>query len=144
MCGSIKVILGVVYIWGQREEQQLSNSFGRVSWLCNIKNLLSCARLCNTLSVHGILQARILEWVAIPFSWGTSWLRNWIWLRADSLLPELSVKSMKNPSLVVKITYLCTNFYTLYKIASHLNFICLISLSLEQEISNISISRYNI
>ena len=23
-------------------------------------------------SVHGILQARILEWVAIPFSWGTS------------------------------------------------------------------------
>ena len=25
------------------------------------------------LSVHGILQARILEWVAIPFSWGSSW-----------------------------------------------------------------------
>ena len=26
-------------------------------------------------SVHGILQARILEWVAIPFSRGSSWLR---------------------------------------------------------------------
>ena len=27
-------------------------------------------------SVHGILQARILEWVAIPFSKGHSWLRD--------------------------------------------------------------------
>ena len=29
-------------------------------------------------SVHEILQARILEWVAIPFSRGSSWFRNWI------------------------------------------------------------------
>ena len=28
-------------------------------------------------SVHGILQARILEWVAIPSSRGSSWPRNW-------------------------------------------------------------------
>ena len=27
-------------------------------------------------SVHGILQARIPQWVAIPFSRGSSWLRN--------------------------------------------------------------------
>ena len=27
--------------------------------------------------VHGILQARILEWVAIPFSRGSSWPRDW-------------------------------------------------------------------
>ena len=27
-------------------------------------------------SVHGILQARILEWVAIPFSRGSSWTRD--------------------------------------------------------------------
>ena len=39
---------------------------------------------CNTIdcslpdsSVVGILQARILEWVAISFSRGSSWLRNW-------------------------------------------------------------------
>ena len=38
-----------------------------------------CLTLCNPLvcsppwsSVHGILQARILEWVAIPFSKGSS------------------------------------------------------------------------
>ena len=37
----------------------------------------SCLTLCDPMdssppvsSVHGILQARILEWVAIPFSWG--------------------------------------------------------------------------
>ena len=29
------------------------------------------------LSVHGILQARIMEWVAIPFSRGSSWPRDW-------------------------------------------------------------------
>ena len=27
-------------------------------------------------SIRGILQARILEWVSIPFSWGSSWPRD--------------------------------------------------------------------
>ena len=31
-------------------------------------------------TTHGILQAKILEWVAIPFSSGSSWLRDWIWV----------------------------------------------------------------
>ena len=42
-------------------------------------------------SVHGILQARILEWVAIPFSRGSSWPRDQTqvsWLQADSLPSE--------------------------------------------------------
>ena len=41
----------------------------------NAKSLQSCPILCNPIdgsppgsSVHGVLQARILEWVAIPFS----------------------------------------------------------------------------
>ena len=41
--------------------------------------------------VHGILQARILEWVAISFSRGSSWLRNWTWvycITGSSLLSE--------------------------------------------------------
>ena len=44
----------------------------------------SCPTLCNPMdcslpgfSVHGILQARILEWVAIPFSRKSSLLRDW-------------------------------------------------------------------
>ena len=31
-------------------------------------------------SVHGIFQARILEWVAISFSRGSSWSRDWTWV----------------------------------------------------------------
>ena len=33
-----------------------------------------CPTLCNPIDyiVHGILQARILEWVAVPFSMGSS------------------------------------------------------------------------
>ena len=31
-------------------------------------------------SVHGVLQARVLEWVAISFSRGSSWPRDWTWV----------------------------------------------------------------
>ena len=64
-------------------------------WYCLLK-MMACmvcvcvsvhAQLCPTLcdpmdcnlpgsSVHGIFQARILEWVAISFSSGSSWLRD--------------------------------------------------------------------
>ena len=46
-------------------------------------------------SVHGILQARTLQWVDISFSSGYSWPRNWTWspaLPADSLPTELQGK----------------------------------------------------
>ena len=41
-------------------------------------------------SVHEILQTRILEWVAIPFSRGSSWLRDqtWVFCIAYSLPSE--------------------------------------------------------
>ena len=40
---------------------------------------LNCVWLCNPLdyTIHGILQARILEWVVIPFSRESSWPRDW-------------------------------------------------------------------
>ena len=47
----------------------------------------SCATLCDSMgcsppgfSVHGILQARILEWIAITFFRGSSWPRDWTWV----------------------------------------------------------------
>ena len=47
------------------------------------KSLQSCLTLCDPVdysppgsSVHGILQARILEWVAMSSSRGSSWLRD--------------------------------------------------------------------
>ena len=40
----------------------------------NVKVTLSCWTLCDPMdhTVHGILQARILEWIAFPFSRGSS------------------------------------------------------------------------
>ena len=42
--------------------------------LNSVKVAQSCPTLCNPIdyTVHGILQARILEWAAIPFSRGSS------------------------------------------------------------------------
>ena len=45
-----------------------------------------CPALCDPMdcsppgsSVRGILQASVLEWIAIPFSMGSSWPRDWTW-----------------------------------------------------------------
>ena len=73
------------------------------------KLLQSCPTLCDLMdcTVHGILQARILEWVAFPFSKGSS--HSGIKpgspvLQTDSLPAELSGKPYKH-------VYLCI-FYT--------------------------------
>ena len=44
------------------------------SYTLKVKVAQLCLTLCNPLdyTVHGILQARILEWVAIPFSRASS------------------------------------------------------------------------
>ena len=65
-----------------------------------------CQILCNPMdcsppgsSVRGILQARILEWVAIPFSRGSSQSRikpRSLALQEDSLLSEL-IGLLKKP-----------------------------------------------
>ena len=54
-----------------------------VDLILHAKSLQSCQTLCDPMdfnppvsSVHGILQARILEWVAIPFSRRSSQLRD--------------------------------------------------------------------
>ena len=53
----------------------------------------SCPTLCDPMdyTVHGILQARILEWVAVPFSRGSSQPRSSA-LQVDSLPVELPGK----------------------------------------------------
>ena len=54
-------------------------SKGKVFQMMHAKLLPSCLTLCHPMdysppgsSVHGVLQTRILEWVAIPFSRGSS------------------------------------------------------------------------
>ena len=53
-------------------------------WKVKVKVTQLCLTLCNPMfcsppgsSVHGILQARILEWAAVPFSRGSSQPRDW-------------------------------------------------------------------
>ena len=52
-------------------------------WLVRVLAVQLCPTLCDPMdcsppgsSVHGILQARILEWVVIPFSRASSWPRD--------------------------------------------------------------------
>ena len=70
-------------------------------WTCLVIQLSST--LCNPMdysppgtSVHGILQARILEWVAMSFSRGSPQPRDQTqvsWIAEDSLPPELPGKT---------------------------------------------------
>ena len=62
----------------QSFSSHLANSFPSIVTMFNekvkVKGAQSCPALWNPMdyTVHGILQARILEWVAIPFSRGSS------------------------------------------------------------------------
>ena len=61
-------------------------------WVCEyvcvcVCESLSRVQLCNPmdsslpgLSLHGIFQATMLEWIAISFPRGSSWPRDWTWL----------------------------------------------------------------
>ena len=64
-----------------------NKGYHKVIYNCPRRSKSEVTQLCPTLwdpmdyslpgsSVHGILQARILEWVAIPFSRGSSWPRD--------------------------------------------------------------------
>ena len=76
---------------------------------CSEVKSLSHVQLCDPMdyspsssSVHGILQARILEWINILFSKGSSQPRDRIWVshvQGDSLPSEPPRKTLQNPSL---------------------------------------------
>ena len=68
---------------GKNMEKSASSftAFGNVKWCCHVGSEVaqSCPTLCDPMdgslpgsSVHGIFQARILEWAAIFFSRGSS------------------------------------------------------------------------
>ena len=71
----------------------LCGRFGKYRRLCKVKVAQSCRTLCDPMNhtVHGILQARILEWVAFPFSRESSQSEvkpRSLTLQADSLSAE--------------------------------------------------------
>ena len=68
---------GFFTTWATREAQRC----------VSVRLLQLCLTLCDPMdysplgsSVHGILQARTLEWVAIPFSRESSQPRGWTWV----------------------------------------------------------------
>ena len=71
-------------VWGSPSQSAPSWYILLCVWVC-AKSLQLCPTLCNLMdcnppgsSVCGILQARILEWVALCFSRGSSQPRDWI------------------------------------------------------------------
>ena len=83
-----QVLAKVTNSWSSRILPQTS-SFP----FLKVKVTQSCPTLCNPMdyAVHGILQARILEWVVFPFSRGSSQPRSPT-LQVDSLPAELQGK----------------------------------------------------
>ena len=65
--------------WAAREAQEYWSGWNEVKWSRSVVsgfcNSMDCSLLRS--SVHGIFQARVLEWVAISFSRGSSWPRDW-------------------------------------------------------------------
>ena len=88
-----------------------------LSYVCVCLAAQSCLTICDPIdcslpgsSVHGILQARILKWVAIPFSKGSSQARDRTQVsctEADSLPTEPPERSLHS-------VYICHNFIKLY------------------------------
>ena len=74
--------LSLCYVDKQRKNLGPCSGIQEPSCCCLVTKL--CLTLCKPMdcclpgsSVHGISQARILEWLAISFSRGSSWPRNW-------------------------------------------------------------------
>ena len=97
--------------------------------------LQSCPTLCDLMdcsppgsSVHGILQARILEWVAMPSSRGSSRPRDWIWVCCVSCIAcgffttELPGKPHNNYGKLIfrKHSWTCKVDYKTYSNRMHL------------------------
>ena len=87
-------VRGVTNSW-----TRLSNCTELNMWYncVHAKSIQSCLTLCNPMdwsppgsSVYGILQARILEWVAMPSSRGSSWPRDRNWVSSVSCIGRLS------------------------------------------------------
>ena len=106
-----------------------------VSWICmeQVKVTQSCPILCNPMdyTVHGILQARILECVALSFSWGSSQPRNQtqVYHIAGGFFTSWAIREAQSYE-VIKKGLSSAMIYSL-KIKLHLHFAITIVITLE-------------
>ena len=86
-----------------------------ISWKVKVKVLVaqSCLTLCDPMnhdlqgsSVHWISQARILEWVAMPFSRGSSQPRDWTWVYCIGRRILYRLSPQRSPNLLVPLHFL--------------------------------------
>ena len=116
----------LVSMWPSDIQQVLSKAFKNMNgWELTsvVKVAQSCPALCNPMDykVHGILQARILEWVAFPFSRVSSQLRNWTQISpiCRQILYQLSNKKGDLYSVITVVV-----FFLLFLALVLPNFIC--------------------
>ena len=89
----------------------LKYSFKKPVWILSYvcaKSFQSCLTLCDPMdcgppssSVHGILQARTVEWVSMPSSRGSSRPRNWTWVFSIAVRFLSSVPPVKSEKPLV-------------------------------------------
>ena len=86
--------------------------------LKSVKVTQLCPALCNTMdyTVHGILQARILEWVAFPFSRGSSQPRDWAQVSSIAGRFFTSWTTMEAHSEVNKYRNYTYSFYIIFSL----------------------------
>ena len=77
----------LLWFWASSPSRSQDPCHYHISCMCVRSVTKSCVTLCDSMdcsppgpSVHGISQARRLEWVAISYSRGSSWPRDWTWV----------------------------------------------------------------
>ena len=95
--------------WMMREERIVCQVLQISGEKSEVKVLVaqSCQTLCDPMdcslpgsSVHSILQARILEWVAMPSSRGSSWARDPMWVSYIAVNSLLLSQSLQKSQLI--------------------------------------------
>ena len=94
-----------------------------LEWVVVVLVTQSFLTLCNPMdcsppssSIHGILQARILQWVAISFSRGSSQCRDWTWVSqiAERFFIIWVIREAKPPLFLawyITISNYCSPFH---------------------------------
>ena len=95
----IKLMVDYNIFWKKKNPSVLPLSQWLQNGISKVKVSQSCLTLYDPMdcTVHGILQARILQWVAFPFSRGSSQARNWtqVFSIAGWILYQLSPKGVE-------------------------------------------------
>ena len=89
----VKIYLGKLRLWCSITDSP--EFFDLELFLCMCAQPLQLCHLCDPMdyslpgsSVHGILQARILEWIAMPFFRGSTQSRDWTHISCASCLAD--------------------------------------------------------